>query len=450
MCDLYKASASSDWRGDGFTIPDTRRPWKTDVCLPLFPTPPADVNCPAGSGGNAATQTCAPCAAGTYGSGLNNTTPCMACQGDTVSAGNAAACTACAGNEVANGGKTACVPKPPAPCAPGSGGVAGVCAPCLPGTFGTGLNDVTPCAACANGTVAAAAGATTCTACTAGLISNPNNTLCISGAAPFTPGDPICKSQQIVTGDGFFELTQPPATTYGNNEDCTIQLLGSVPCELYCDVAVDIKGSTQLEDVISIWTVPAYNKPKPTTAMLDPRNLLARFSGAALSAQVPVRGSDSGIVLVHFESDALDVGPGWNATWKVTKKDQGAYPPHCADRTIKAPKGSVSDGSGAFTYGHHEACSTIIDACAGACNVHVKAAGKTEDLWDYLELYKVTDRADPAASMTAANLVFAADGVISEDTIVAAPAGMLLARFTSSTGTDTAVLQGWTIDWEAV
>ncbi|KAI8477400.1 MAG: hypothetical protein J3K34DRAFT_515740 [Monoraphidium minutum] len=35
MCDLYKASASSDWRGDGFTIPDTRRPWKTDVCLPL-------------------------------------------------------------------------------------------------------------------------------------------------------------------------------------------------------------------------------------------------------------------------------------------------------------------------------------------------------------------------------------------------------------------------------
>ena len=35
MCDLYMASVSSDWRGDGFNIPDTRRPWKTDVCLPL-------------------------------------------------------------------------------------------------------------------------------------------------------------------------------------------------------------------------------------------------------------------------------------------------------------------------------------------------------------------------------------------------------------------------------
>ena len=35
VCDLYASTASSDWRGDGFHIPDTRRPWGTDVCLPL-------------------------------------------------------------------------------------------------------------------------------------------------------------------------------------------------------------------------------------------------------------------------------------------------------------------------------------------------------------------------------------------------------------------------------
>ncbi|KAI8476565.1 MAG: hypothetical protein J3K34DRAFT_507631 [Monoraphidium minutum] len=414
-----------------FTIPNQRG--DKYCCVPtLVPfTAGLPAACPAGSGGDNATQACAPCAAGTYGSGLNATTPCMTCPGASISAGSAAACTACAANQVANTNKTACVAKATVTCNPGSGGstVTAECAPCQPGTYGSGLNNTTPCMACANGTVANATGVAACTACASYEVSNANNTEC---SDPFAGGPPVCQSPTLTDQSGSYTLSQTP---YGNNESCTITLDASASCAGFCDIFIFASGDTQAEDVLTFYTVP------PSTSAADaannPANIIVSVSGA-FAAEFVITSSTTGAMVVRFTSDQIGVSAGWGFDWDVvTTPPVAGYPPLCASRNIDARQGSVSDGSGTEYYGDTEDCTTIIDTGCAGCNVQFTATGS------------IVDDPNCTLELTADGaVVFSRSGAIGlGTTVIPTVDGVLFLHFVcNAQGAD----QGWVFNWEIV
>ena len=99
-----------------------------------------------------------------------------------------------------------------------------------------------------------------------------------------------------------------------------------------------------------------------------------------------------------------------------------------------------------------ETCTIVVNPTAGCggvfpCNVTVAVAGATEASFDFVTIWRVTDRAAPLAALnTPANRITLLSGPLAYNSSHASPTGMFLIRFTSNAAVTAA---GWSASWRS-
>ena len=100
-----------------------------------------------------------------------------------------------------------------------------------------------------------------------------------------------------------------------------------------------------------------------------------------------------------------------------------------------------------------ETCIIVINATAGCggvfpCNVTVAVAGATEASFDFVTIWRVTDRAAPLAALNSfVNRLAMLSGPLAYNVTHVLPTGMFLIRFTSN---PTVTAAGWSASWQAI